>query len=175
MDYSDHDKNSVDSRPSVTPTNLYDMAQRFAQGMDKDQKLWMQYHYNLKHLPNAHVCKLAEAGIIPRKLAKITPPVHIGCLKGKQHRCPWRGRGKQVRTIRQSQDNFPGARTSTDQMYSQVGGLIPQVRGILTKAWYRSATVFVDHYTDYMYVHLMTNTEGDTTLAAKNAYEYLLL
>ena len=64
-DYLDHDDNSIDSRPSVIPTNLDDMAQRLAQGMDKEQKLWMRYHYNLKHLPNAHMCKLAEAGIIP--------------------------------------------------------------------------------------------------------------
>ena len=84
----------------------------------------MKYNYNLKHLPNSHMRKLAEAGIIPRKLATITPPIHVACLKGKQHRGPWSGRGKQTRSIRRPQDNFPGVRTSTDQMYSQVGGLI---------------------------------------------------
>lgn len=59
-------------------------------------------------------------------------------------------------------------------MYSQVGGLIPQVHGILTKARYKAATVFVDHHTDCAYVHLMTNTEGDIALEAKNAYKHLL-
>ena len=131
--------------------------------------------YNLKYLPNSHMCKLATAGVILRKLAKITPPIYIAYLKGKQHQRPWRGRGKQIRSICRPQDNFPGARISTNQMYSQVGGLIPQVYGILTKARYKAVTVFVNYHTDYMYVYLMTNTERDTTLEAKNTNKHLLL
>ena len=95
-DCSEQDDASVDSRPGIIDNNLGKMGHQFAQGMDKDQKLWLRYHYNLKHLPNAHMCRLAEAGIIPRKLTKITPPICVACLKGKQHRRPWRGRGKRA-------------------------------------------------------------------------------
>ena len=49
------------------------------------------------------------------------------CIMGKQHRKPWRGRGKQAKKIRKATETFPGANTSTDQMISPYGGLIPQV------------------------------------------------
>ena len=124
------------------------------------------------------MCKLAEAGIIPLKLAKIAPPIYIACLKGKQHRRPWKGRGKHVRIILwRSYYNFPGAQINVnyDQVYGQVGRLKPQVRGILTEARYSTSTVFVDHFTELTYVHLMTNTGGNNTSAAKNMYEHLFL
>ena len=43
------------------------------------------------------------------------------------------------------------------------------------KAKYYAATIFVDHFTDYTYVHLMTDTKAENTLEAKNAYEALML
>ena len=93
---------------------------------------------------------------------------------GKQHRRPWRGRGKKRRHIRQPHENYPGANTSTDQMVSPYGGLIPQTRGKLMKARYYGATVFVDRHTDFTYCHLMTDATGDSTLEAKNAYERVM-
>ena len=59
-------------------------------------------------------------------------------------------------------------------MLSPFGGLIPQVKGKLMKAKYYAATVFVDHFSDYTYVHLQKDTTGEATLEAKNAYERLL-
>ena len=34
--------------------------------------------------------------------------------------------------------------------------------------------IFVDHYTDFTYVHLMKDTTAESTLEAKNAYESLM-
>jgi len=119
--------------------------------------------------------KLSKAGIIPRKLEKVKPPICVACLKGKQHKTPWKGRGKNHSSIRKPHDNFPGAQTSTDQMISPYGGMIPQMKGRLTKAKFYGATVFVDHWTDFTYVHLMRDTTAEATLEAKNAYEALLL
>ena len=143
-------------------------------GMSEDQKLWLKYHYALKHLPKAYMKKLAKAGIIPRKLEKVDPPICVACLKGKQHRTPWKGRNKNVPTIRKPHHNFPGAQTSSDQMISPFGGMIPQIKGRLMKAKYYAATIFVDHFTDYTYVHLMSDTKAENTLEAKNAYEALM-
>ena len=157
------------------PHNIDIAAQQMVGGMTEDQKLWLRYHYNLKHLPKAYMKRLAEQGIIPKRLAKIEPPICVACLKGKQHKTPWRGRGKKVKTIRKPHQNFPGAQTSTDQMISPHGGMIPQMRGKLMKAKYYAATIFVDHHTDYTYAHLMRDTTTDSTLEAKHAYEALLL
>ena len=122
-------------------------------GMTPDQEEWLRYHYNLKHLHISYMRKLVENNVIPKKLAKVKPPICVACLNGKQHRRPWKGRGKNDKSLQRAHHNFPGAQTSTDQMISPYGGLIPQLRGKLMKAKYFAATVFVDHYSDYTYVH----------------------
>ena len=92
------------------------------------------------------------------------------CIFGKQHKRPWRGKGSRSQ-IRKETHNSPGACTSTDQLMSTIPGLIPQVRGILMKARYTAATVFVDHCTDFTYVHLMRSLTGEETVEAKHASE----
>jgi hypothetical protein len=138
------------------------------------QRELLRYHFKLKHLPFSALKQLAEKGTIPKRLAKCPTPMCYPCQMGKQHKKPWRGKGKKRKHIRKARDNFPGANTSTDQMISPFGGMIPQVKGRLMKAKYYAATIFVDHHTDYTYVHLMRNTTAETTLEAKNAYEHLL-
>ena len=54
------------------------------------------------------------------------------------------------------------------------GGMIPQMKGRLMRAKYYAATIFVDHYTDYTYVHLMKDTTAESTLESKNSYESLM-
>ena len=138
------------------------------------QRELLSYHFKLKHLPFASLKKLATRGIIPKRLANVPSPLCYPCQMGKQHKKPWRGKGKKYKTIRRAQDNFAGANTSTDQMISPYGGMIPQVKGRLMKAKYYAATIFVDHHTDFTYVHLQKDTTAEATLEAKNAYEHLL-
>jgi hypothetical protein len=138
------------------------------------QRELLTHHYRLKHLPFSALKKLAQKGVLPKKLASVTPPLCYPCIMGKQHRKPWRGRGKKSKQIRKATETFPGANTSTDQMISPFGGLIPQVKGRLMKAKFYAATIFVDHFTDFAYVHLMKDTTAESTLEAKNAYEHLL-
>ena len=78
---------------------LDEVAKQFVCGLTEDQSLWMRYHCKLKHLPNAYMRKLARNSIIPKKLEKVKPPVCVACLNGKQHKTPWRGRGKNVMPI----------------------------------------------------------------------------
>ena len=56
---------------------------------------------------------------------------------------------------------------------SAKGGLIPQRTGKLMSARYVGATVFVDHFSDFVYVHLMRDFTAEATLEAKNAWERL--
>jgi hypothetical protein len=175
--YIDDTQYDLDDNEEIEiPNNqIDDMIKSVDEGMSKQQRELLTHHYRLKHLPFTAMKRLAKKGVIPKHLAKVKDPLCPSCLMGKQHRRPWRGRGKKRKSIRRPQDNFPGANTSTDQMISPFGGLIPQVRGRLMKAKFYAATIFVDHYTDYTYVHLMKDTTGETTLEAKNAYERLLL
>ena len=164
----------TDNDSVVTIPTVDEAAEQLVYGMTKDQKLWLRYHYALKHLLISYMRRLAKAGLIPKKLEKVKPPFCVACLQGKQHKRPWKGRGKSDSFIQQPTDTFPGAGTSTDQLISPYGGMVPQMKGKLTKGKFYAATVFVDHFSDYTYVHLMKDTTAESTLEAKNAYEALL-
>lgn len=139
------------------------------------QKELLAHHYRLKHLPFSYLKRLAKKGIIPKYLQNVNAPLCYPCMMGKQHKKPWRGKNKKhLHHIRKAKDNFTGANTSTDQMISPFGGLIPQMKGRLMRAKYYAATIFVDHHSDYTYVHLMQDTTAVATLEAKNAYERLI-
>ena len=84
---------------------------------------------------------------------------------------PWRTKGKEERTIRSESEDRPGANTSVDQLESTTPGLILQSTGKLLRARYTAATIFVDHFSNFTYVHLMTSLDGEQTMAAKEAYE----
>jgi hypothetical protein len=49
-------------------------------------------------------------------------------------------------------------------------GLVPQMSGFLTNLWIWGTTVFVDHFSDFVYVALMSDLGLDKTLLAKTAF-----
>jgi hypothetical protein len=56
-------------------------------------------------------------------------------------------------------------------MISAQSGLIPQMAGFLTNLRIWGATIFVDHYSDYVFVALMRDLTLDETLLAKASFE----
>jgi hypothetical protein len=118
-----------------------------------DQTKLMHWHYRLGHLPFVKLKQLALNGEISKKLTKVKPPKYAGCLFGAMTRISWRGRETKA-----SQEVFittkPGECISVDQMMSTEVGFYVQMKGKLTKKWYRCATVFVDHYSRLRFVHL---------------------
>ena len=67
--------------------------------------------------------------------------------------------------------NKPGQRFGTDQIVSSQPVLLPQEKGSITQARIEGATVFVDYVTRWVKVHPIQDTPGDSTLAAKEAFE----
>eukprot|EP00978_Attheya_sp_CCMP212_P038830 scaffold196406_cov35-Attheya_sp.AAC.1 len=65
----------------------------------------------------------------------------------------------------------PGQVVSVDQMVSPTPGLIAQMTGILTTKRYTYATVFVDQYSRFSYVHLQKTATAVETIEAKKAFE----
>ena len=132
----------------------------------------MRYHYRLGHMPFSKLQLLARLGEIPRALADVTPPRCAGCLFGAMTRKPWRTkprRGEQASRIFPA--TRPGQTVSVDQMQSSSIGFIAQLKGKLTNTRYTCATVFVDHFSRYRYVHLQSSLSSADTLAAKRAFE----
>jgi hypothetical protein len=114
---------------------------------------------------------LASAGHIPKELANVDFPVCPGCAYGKAHRRPWHYKGiKNRKRLRVA--SAPGEVVSIDQLVSPAKGFIPTHRGNPTTKPSTGATVFVDHYSDFTYTHLMTDqANAKTTIEAKLAFE----
>ena len=63
---------------------------------------------------------------------------------------------------------------SVDQIVSAQPGLIPHMSGFLTNQRLWGATTFVDHVSDYVYVHLMRYSSLTKTLLEKSAMEKVM-
>ena len=73
--------------------------------------------------------------------------------------------------MRRDNVTAPDKATSTDQMVLGQPGLIPQIGGHLIAAMIWDANIFVDHFSDIIYIHLMQSTTQEETLNAKADYE----
>ena len=65
----------------------------------------------------------------------------------------------------------PGQVVSVDQLVSPTPGFVPTHRGTPTTKCYIGATVFVDHFYNFTYAHLMTEMNTEATVEAKLAFE----
>jgi hypothetical protein len=64
-----------------------------------------------------------------------------------------------------------GGLVSVDQIQSSAPGIIAQMKGIPTRRRYHIATIYVDHESDYTYVHLQQSTNSEETLQSKRSFE----
>ena len=135
------------------------------------QEKFLRWHERCNHLPYSKMMLLSKRGILPKEFLKLEnnfPPCG-SCLFGRQHRRP--KKAKFGSPIRQKEHNYPGGGVSADQIISAQPGLVPQNAGKLTNKRITSVTVFVDHYSDFSYVVLMTECSGKETLRAKQEFE----
>jgi hypothetical protein len=134
------------------------------------QQEYLSWHYRLGHLSHRQMQELAKHGRIPPRLVACNHVKCPACIFAKQTRRAWRTKGK-TKHIRRKEHNVSGAYTSVDQMESSTPGLVMQSTGNLTRARYKGATVFTDHFSNWSYVHLMQDLTLPSTLEAKLAYE----
>ena len=137
--------------------------------LSPSQNEFLQWQIQLWHLPFPRMEWLAEKGVIPAKFSKMNYPLYPWDIFGKRYRELWRSSKKRVQ-IRRDDETTPGMYSSTDQLVSAQGGFMPQRTRKLMSARYAGATVFVDHFSDYVYVHLMRKFTAKATLEAKNAW-----
>ena len=65
-----------------------------------------------------------------------------------------------------------GQIVSVDQLESSMTGFIAQLKGKLTTQRYWYATVFMDQYSHYTYVHLQRSITSTETVQAKHSFEH---
>jgi hypothetical protein len=143
------------------------------QSLDSNQQEFIKLYHKLSHLPILAMIMLAEKGRIRKKFAKLKHrlPICMSCIFGTAHRKPWHSKGSKE-SIRNESNNAPGKCISMDQLVSAQPGLIPQMAGVLPNLHIWGATVFVDHFSDYVSVALMQGLGLDETLLAKSYFEW---
>ena len=142
------------------------------------QEEFLALHERFWHLPFPVMFRLVKLGFLPAKLRKLNnkAPPCVSCIFGQSHRKPWRFKRTSdgtKSTLRGEDISKPGQRVGIDQLISAQPGLVPQEKGILTRARIWAATVFVDYVTGYIHVGLMTDQSGEATLQAKHNFEHL--
>ena len=111
-------------------------------------------------------------GILPACIKNVHKmPLCAACAFAQAHRRNWRGKGDLHHGIRRASETNPGDRTSCDHLVSRQPGLMPQSTGILTHARFWGSVIYVDHFSDYIYSHLIQGTTSSDTLKSKHGYE----
>ena len=109
-------------------------------------------------------------GIIPKKFEKCDTPTFSACMYAKSNCKPWRRRSRKT-THKPLQVTYSGQIVSVDQLVSPTPGLVTYITGILTTKRCKYATVFVDQYSRYSYMHLHQTTSAEDTLEVKHSLE----
>ena len=156
-----HSSSKEEQISSESLTKLSDLQERF-----------LRWHERLNHIPMTSMIRLAERGFLPKEFIKLNrniPPCGC-CLFGKQHKRP--RKDKRIgQGIRRPEHNYPGAGISVDHLISAQPGFFPQSSGILTTKRITAASIFVDHFTDFIYVALQETVSAAETLRAKHDFE----
>ena len=153
-----------------------DMKQLWAPASDSTvseaSRLTLYWHHRLRCAPLRTLHRLSTRGLIPRCISKVKKmPLCASCAYAAAHRKGWRVNGQSPSSIRKPSHDKPGAGTSCDHIISHDPGLIPQSIGIMTHERFWGSVLYVDHYSDFMYNHLITGTTSLATLESKLAYE----
>ena len=138
------------------------------------EKEWMKLHDQYGHLSSKEMEKLVEFGVFPSKFKKLKNKKILcpSCIFGRMRKRPWRVKGdNNKKNIRKPNQNYPGAKISTDQLVVAQPGLVPRLSGRHTKDRICGATGFFDHYSGYSFSSLQTSLDGEQTLAAKRSFE----
>lgn len=133
---------------------------------------FLKYHHKYNHCSPTKIQAMARKGELPSYLAKCDVPVCSACQFGKATRRPWRNKNKKNSKKTRSVTR-PGQVVSVDMMEAGVPGLIAQAAGFLTKKRYTVATVYVDQYSNFSYVHYQKSTSVEETVEGKEAFERL--
>ena len=113
---------------------------------------------------------MAKLGIIPKKFENCDTPTCAACMYSKYTHKTWCMRSRKT-PHNPLQVANPGQIVLVDHLVSLTPGLLVQMTGILTTKIYKYATVFVDHFSMYSYMHLQKTASAEDNLEGKHAFE----
>jgi hypothetical protein len=137
--------------------------------MPKTMQDMMKMHQKMNHIPFEKIKELARQGAMDKAFAKCDTPICVSCQYSKMIKRPWRNKSRN--DYKSKTTPKPGEVVSVDQMVSSTHGFVAQMTGILTKARYKYATVYVDQGSRLGYVYLQTTATAEETIKGKIAFE----
>ena len=118
----------------------------------------LYWHWKLWHAPLVFLCRLSFQGVLPACIQKIfAMPLCAACSLDQAHRRNWQLEYSLLSSICAKSMTKPRSDTSADHLVSKYPGLIPQYTGILTHECFWGSVIFVDHFSDLVYSHLIPN------------------
>ena len=126
-------------------------------------------NHRVYHLPYHTLFRLSSIGFLPKWLLEFQnkPPLCVAYQFSQAHCRPWRAKGKKSVSIQTPEQINPSDGVSVDHIVSEQPCLIPQISGFLTNQRLWGATTFLDHVSDYVYIHLMQDLYLEDKLLAK--------
>jgi hypothetical protein len=123
----------------------------------------MRWHNLLVHVSMHRLQPMATQGHLPIRIAKCRVHLCQACVFGKLTRRPWRGK-MRLQEGEIDEVTFAGQCVSVNQLESPVAAFVGQMKGILTKKRHKVATVFVNHFSKFSFVHLQSSTKAEDTI-----------
>ena len=120
-----------------------------------------------------HLFQLDKWKILPKTIlaSEDKPPLCVARQFRQAHCCPWHRKGKASGSIHKPNRVLPaGDSTSVDQIVLAQPGLIPQMPGFPTSNRIWGPKIFCNHFSNFVYAHLMHNFTLEETLLTKRAY-----
>jgi len=127
----------------------------------------LREHHCLAHCLSLEL--MVRVGLLPSTFAICQEPLCTACMYGKATRRPWHTKATTIGGLKRA--TYPGQCVTINQGESLVPGLVAQLKGILTKKRYTCATLFVDLYSNFSYVHFQYSTNAQDTLKAKHLFK----
>lgn len=138
------------------------------QTLTEGQKKLLWWHERLGHISWKRLRLLAEKGYLhgDKSLAKIDPPLCLGCVLGKAHNLP-KDKGK----VKSTDVQLPGDLIHTDQAETSQPGRPLTFSGKNNSNKITCFTVYVDTITNFCFVHFQHSTSAEETLIGKQRFE----
>ena len=132
------------------------------------QREFMLYHHRYGHTHFDQLRRWARLGIIPKKFSNVEAPVCKACAFADAKK---KAASREGRKVDDRHDDAPGAGVSVDTMEAGTPGLLPSTAGLPPKARYNYCTLYVDHFSRFIYVHMHEFNKGKDAVLGKAHYE----
>jgi hypothetical protein len=141
-----------------------DASFQLPQSLSKSQEKLLCLHYRYGHTSFDTIKQWARSGKynIDKSICNADNPICKACMFGAACKRPHNGATGSVSQVTEIKQ--PGDLVSADQMEAGTPGYIPFSSRCPSKHRYNTCTVWIDHYSKYIYGHLQESKDGKSTL-----------